>query len=103
MELFGGQIHYLDQNGTVAEFCGNLKLNGSHFWKDRYCNNNFNNVLHAFVVLFHVTVVNQWHDILFKLFFYILILVLQIFFLNALYLSQKVTSTYPTNGQDYFF
>jgi hypothetical protein len=30
----------------------------------RYCNNNFNDIFHAMVLLFELMVVNQWHDIL---------------------------------------
>ena len=74
MELFGGLIKSegsypsSDSNGTseenVTEFCGNIKLNGSDFYADRYCNNNFNDILRSFKVLFDLMVVNQWHSIL---------------------------------------
>ncbi|CAH3122380.1 unnamed protein product [Porites lobata] len=73
MELFGGLIKSegsypsSDSNGTseenVTEFCGNIKLNGSDFYADRYCNNNFNDILRSFKVLFDLMVVNQWHII----------------------------------------
>ena len=77
MELFGGRLDMrgypsvdLGLNVTVpplnasTAYCGNVKLKGSDFYADRYCNNNFNNVLRAFKVLFDLTVVNQWHGIL---------------------------------------
>ena len=74
MELFGGLIKTegsypsSDSNGTseenVTEFCGNIKLNASDFYADRYCNNNFNDILRSFKVLFDLMVVNQWHSIL---------------------------------------
>ena len=72
MELFGGLIKtegsYPDSNGTreenVTEFCGNIKLKGSDFYANRYCNNNFNDILRSFKVLFDLMVVNQWHSIL---------------------------------------
>ena len=66
MESFGGKIRYFgyrDLNETTM-FCGNPKLNGSEFFNRRYCGNNFNSLFHAFVVLFELMVVNQWHDIL---------------------------------------
>lgn len=78
MELFGGTLDMhgypsLEKSGnkTVLEtwnettaYCGNIKLKDSNFYADRYCNNNFNNVLRAFKLLFDLTVVNQWHGIL---------------------------------------
>ena len=74
MELFGNLIKMegnyppADGNGTddgnYTEFCGNIKLKDSDFYADRYCNNNFNNILRAFKVLFDLMVVNQWHSIL---------------------------------------
>ena len=77
MELFGGLIKTegsypsSDSNGTknslsenVTEFCGNIKLKGSDFYANRYCNNNFNDILRSFKVLFDLMVVNQWHSIL---------------------------------------
>merc|ERR550532_2282962 len=63
MESFGGKIRYFgyrDLNETTM-FCGNPKLNGSEFFNRRYCGNNFNSLFHAFVVLFELMVVNQWH------------------------------------------
>lgn len=67
MELFKGTIQFFD-NGALKpghEFCGNPLLNGSAFAKSSYCRNNFNNVISSFILLFELTVVNQWHDILF--------------------------------------
>ncbi|XP_015770285.1 PREDICTED: two pore calcium channel protein 1-like [Acropora digitifera] len=54
-------------NGTkrenLTEFCGNVNLRDSDFYEDRYCNNNFNDILRSFKVLFDLMVVNQWHII----------------------------------------
>lgn len=73
MELFGNLIKSESSYPTSGEessdgknltFCGNIKLKGSDFYGDRYCNNNFNNILRSFKVLFDLMVVNQWHSIL---------------------------------------
>ncbi len=66
MEAFNGLIHYYGYNETSVDmlFCGNPKLNGSAFYYNHYCSNNFNDILKSFVILFELTVVNQWHDIL---------------------------------------
>lgn len=57
-------------NGTnsknLTEFCGNINLKDSDFYEDRYCNNNFNDILRSFKVLFDLMVVNQWHSILWR-------------------------------------
>ncbi|XP_068682209.1 two pore calcium channel protein 1-like isoform X2 [Montipora foliosa] len=73
MEVFGNLIKtegsYPSVNGNetdggnLTEFCGNIKLKDSDFYADRYCNNNFNNILRSFKVLFDLMVVNQWHII----------------------------------------
>ncbi|XP_027052573.1 two pore calcium channel protein 1-like [Pocillopora damicornis] len=72
MELFGNLIKSESSYPTSGEessdgenltFCGNIKLKGSDFYGDRYCNNNFNNILRSFKVLFDLMVVNQWHII----------------------------------------
>ncbi|XP_022784410.1 two pore calcium channel protein 1-like isoform X2 [Stylophora pistillata] len=75
MELFGNLIKSESsyptpgggssdgENLTSTMFCGNIKLKGSDFYADRYCNNNFNNILRSFKVLFDLMVVNQWHII----------------------------------------
>jgi len=74
MELFGNLIKTEGShspavnNGTnsknLTEFCGNINLKDSDFYEDRYCNNNFNDILRSFKVLFDLMVVNQWHSIL---------------------------------------
>jgi len=75
MELFGNLIKtegsYPSTNSNMSEgenltataFCGNIKLKDSDFYADRYCNNNFNNIMRSFKVLFDLMVVNQWHII----------------------------------------
>ncbi|RXG59803.1 Two pore calcium channel protein 1 [Armadillidium vulgare] len=57
IEIFSGKIQYLGYD--TENFCGNDKLNGSDFWMEKYCNNNFNDLIHAFIVLFELTVVNH--------------------------------------------
>ncbi|XP_077869600.1 uncharacterized protein LOC144361501 [Saccoglossus kowalevskii] len=42
-------------------YCGNEKLKDSDFWTMQYCSNNFNDIMRSFVLLFELTVVNQWH------------------------------------------
>lgn len=66
MEIFGGAVKYYGYTNLTQEqlFCGNAKLQGTEFYIKRYCNNNFNDILHSFVILFELMVVNQWHDIL---------------------------------------
>ena len=76
MELFGNLIKMEGtysspisntsegENQTATAFCGNIKLKDSDFYAARYCNNNFNNILRSFKVLFDLMVVNQWHSIL---------------------------------------
>ncbi|XP_071440962.1 uncharacterized protein [Hetaerina americana] len=65
MELFGGLVKSESQFPEGNEtFCGNLKLKESDFWRSDYCNLNFNNILQSMVVMFELSVVNQWHDIL---------------------------------------
>ncbi|XP_012942639.1 two pore calcium channel protein 1 [Aplysia californica] len=71
MELFSGYIHYygydeqyIGSHGTNKMlFCGNVKLNNSLFYKAHYCNNNFNDIVQSMVVMFELSVVNQWHVI----------------------------------------
>ncbi|EDO33014.1 predicted protein, partial [Nematostella vectensis] len=67
IELFGGLILKeapTNDNSTVnSTFCGNIKLKGSDFYQDRYCSNNFDDILKAMKLLFDLTVVNQWHVI----------------------------------------
>ena len=67
MEIFSGKLDYFRYETNVTDethFCGNPALNGTFFYMFHYCSNNFNDILKAFVVLFELTVVNQWHDIL---------------------------------------
>lgn len=63
MEAFQGLIKYSPYNITnnASLICGNPALTGSEFARDRYCSNNFNNIMKSFVLLFELTVVNQWH------------------------------------------
>ncbi|XP_041352429.1 two pore calcium channel protein 1-like [Gigantopelta aegis] len=65
IEIFHGKIHYYGYNESVVEeknlWCGNAALKDSMFYRFHYCNNNFNDILKAFVLLFELTVVNQWH------------------------------------------
>nr|XP_053642305.1 two pore channel protein 1-like isoform X2 [Cherax quadricarinatus] len=65
MESFQGLVKFTgyDVEGESDLFCSNSKLELSDFWHDHYCNNNFNDVIHAFIVMFELTVVNQWHVI----------------------------------------
>ncbi|KAK3605493.1 hypothetical protein CHS0354_004046 [Potamilus streckersoni] len=62
MEIFHGLINYYGYGNVSSSemFCGNPALNESVFYKSSYCNNNFNDILKSFVVLFSLTVVNQW-------------------------------------------
>ena len=69
MEIFSGLIHYYGytqevESNRLTAFCGNEKLEGSLFYKDHYCANNFNHIFKALVLMFELMVVNQWHDIL---------------------------------------
>uniref|UniRef100_A0A8K9X665 Two pore segment channel 3 n=1 Tax=Oncorhynchus mykiss TaxID=8022 RepID=A0A8K9X665_ONCMY len=68
MELFKGKIRFFEANSTDPDkaFCGNALLKNSVFAKHNYCKNNFNNIVSSFILLLELTVVNQWHDILFK-------------------------------------
>jgi len=63
MELFSGLITHKGTGDEMDQICNNLKLNNSEFARDRYCSNNFNDLLHSFVILIELTVVNQWHVI----------------------------------------
>lgn len=63
MEAFAGKVAY--SASAQQSDCGNDKLIDSEFSRMGYCNNNFNDIVHSFVTLFELTVVNQWHDILF--------------------------------------
>ena len=59
MELFHGKIHSDSSSGN----CGNMKLSGSEFASNGYCDCNFNDLSSAMVLLFQLMVVNQWHVI----------------------------------------
>ena len=62
MELFGGKITYYGYaENTDQKYCGNIQLQGSQFFQDHYCSNNFNDLLSSFVTLFELMAVNQWH------------------------------------------
>lgn len=67
MELFKGKVTFYRPNSSdpAKAYCGNPLLNGTDFAKLNYCRNNFNDVASSFVLLVELTVVNQWHDILY--------------------------------------
>ncbi|PWA29283.1 hypothetical protein CCH79_00013918 [Gambusia affinis] len=68
MELFKNKVKfYEDVSNPEKAYCGNLLLKGSTFAQLNYCKNNFNNVVSSFILLLELTVVNQWHDILYKI------------------------------------
>ena len=81
MEAFQGKISSVTYNENTTQqvsvilgnytkeehgwmVCENEKLNNTDFADLRYCANNFNDVASAFITLFEMMVVNQWHDIL---------------------------------------
>ena len=66
MECFKGKITFYGYSNVseANNYCGNLRLKDSEFFTKQYCSNNFNDISHAFVLLFELMVVNQWHDIL---------------------------------------
>jgi len=77
MEAFQYKISYVDSNSTLASMCNNTRLEGSEFaryiekillktqfgdiFRSEYCRNNFNDYLSSLILLFELTVVNQWH------------------------------------------
>lgn len=68
IEAFHGRIEYYGYDDGVPlpedqRYCGNPNLANSEFYRQQYCANNFNHMLRAFVVLFELLVVNQWHVI----------------------------------------
>uniref|UniRef100_A0A4W3IWH7 Two pore segment channel 3 n=1 Tax=Callorhinchus milii TaxID=7868 RepID=A0A4W3IWH7_CALMI len=69
MEAFKGRIRFYGSNSSdpAANYCGNPALKGTQFAADGYCKNNFNNIIHSFILLVELTVVNQWHNILFDI------------------------------------
>ncbi|XP_068246953.1 two pore calcium channel protein 1-like isoform X2 [Palaemon carinicauda] len=65
VEAFQGLVKFSGYDAKEGDdlFCSNKKLNNTEFWHVQYCNNNFNNIIRAFIVMFELTVVNQWHVI----------------------------------------
>ncbi|KAI8787824.1 two pore calcium channel protein 1 [Biomphalaria glabrata] len=53
MEIFNGYITYYGYDSETPDtaFCGNVKLNNSIFYREHYCNNNFNDILKSMVWL----------------------------------------------------
>ena len=68
MEAFQGKIRFFGENTyNTSEpdqrWCGNPRLENSEFYREKYCKNNFNDIGSAFILLFELLVVNQWHII----------------------------------------
>ena len=68
MEVFQGYVEgygnvNLNNISHIQRMCGNNKLNGSEFSRLYYCEKNFNDIVKAYMILFDLTVVNQWHGI----------------------------------------
>ncbi|CAF0966269.1 unnamed protein product [Adineta steineri] len=61
MEIFQYRISYIDANTTLALACNDTRLINSEFARSQYCRNNFNDYFSSLIVLFELTVVNQWH------------------------------------------
>ncbi|KAG0721105.1 Two pore calcium channel protein 1 [Chionoecetes opilio] len=59
MEAFQGLVRFSGYDAGSELYCGNDRLRDSDFWRNHYCNNNFNDIVHAFIVLFELTVVNH--------------------------------------------
>ncbi|XP_022086007.1 two pore calcium channel protein 1-like [Acanthaster planci] len=63
------QYHGYPNEGSNIDanrlYCGTNLTNftKSEFYNHHYCNNNFNNIIKAFIVLFELMIVNQWHVI----------------------------------------
>ena len=67
MEIFKWRITFHGYTGLndSTRYCGsNEVLKDTEFLIKHYCKNNFNNIGNAFVLLFELMVVNQWHGIL---------------------------------------
>ena len=68
MELFAHRFTYLGYDNLTAKpeqaYCNNTLLKGSTFANNRYCSNNFNDIINALVVLSALLVGNNWQDIL---------------------------------------
>ncbi|ETE60402.1 Two pore calcium channel protein 1, partial [Ophiophagus hannah] len=84
MEIFHGKIQFFAGNTTSpqAMYCGNPVLSGTTFARAKYCRNNFNDIVSSFVVLMELTIVNQWHDILFRQPFIFVAFILEAFFVE---------------------
>jgi len=68
MESFRGRVNFYGRNTYNTTdpsklWCGNSALEGSLFYRDKYCANNFNDIGSAIIVMFELLVVNQWHVI----------------------------------------
>ena len=68
MEAFQDKIKFFgpdtyNTSDPQQMWCGNKALEGSTFYKFKYCANNFNDIGSSFIVLFELLVVNQWHVI----------------------------------------
>ncbi|CAF0912855.1 unnamed protein product [Didymodactylos carnosus] len=63
MECFKDKIQWTKGPTQLQQICNNSKLNNSAFASGQYCRNNFNDYFSALIVLFELTVVNQWHVI----------------------------------------
>ena len=68
MESFKDKIRFFgpetyNTTDPAKQWCGNMALKDSTFYKEKYCANNFNDIGSAFIVLFELLVVNQWHVI----------------------------------------
>ena len=68
MEAFHDKVRFFGEKTYTStdpsmQWCGNPKLEGSEFYREKYCKNNFNDIGSAFIVLFELLVVNQWHVI----------------------------------------
>jgi len=65
IESFKNRITYYGYDTENLQydqlFCGNKNLEDSEFYRQHYCANNFNDIMRAFVLLFELLVVNQWH------------------------------------------
>ena len=68
MEAFHDKVRFFGEEtysttDPSMQWCGNPMLKDSQFYRDKYCKNNFNDIGSAFIVLFELLVVNQWHII----------------------------------------
>lgn len=63
LKFFSADQKHNTEDGRLEYKCGNPALENDDFVKANYCKNNFNDFISAFVTLFELTVVNQWHII----------------------------------------